>query len=168
MHMGGAARRATDAYRCRPADDAQRAEQPTHTADAHQMGAELSADAQHEEKPTCCSAEPPGAKLDAHRCAQRVEQPAHTFGCRSLGHNMGAGPLVTARVQGSQPTHRVQRSRHTPGAELVRGAALSVRGVRGRGGHCRANSAHIKESRPDSGLGFQVQVLNPCQVVAAR
>ena len=30
--------------------------------------------------------------------------------------------------------------------------------IRGAGGHCRENSAHTKNSRPDSGRGFQVKV----------
>ena len=30
---------------------------------------------------------------------------------------------------------------------------------------CRANMAHIRQSRPDSGLGFQVDVLEPFHVV---
>jgi hypothetical protein len=29
------------------------------------------------------------------------------------------------------------------------------------GGRCRANTAHIRQSRPDSGLDFQVKVLQP-------
>jgi len=30
---------------------------------------------------------------------------------------------------------------------------------------CRANMAHVRQSRPDSGLGFQVKVLKPFKVV---
>jgi hypothetical protein len=30
---------------------------------------------------------------------------------------------------------------------------------------CRANMARIRQSRPDSGLGFQVKVLNTCKLV---
>ena len=30
---------------------------------------------------------------------------------------------------------------------------------------CRANMAHVRQSRPESSLGFQVTVLKPCEVV---
>ena len=33
------------------------------------------------------------------------------------------------------------------------------------GYRCRANMAHIRQSRPDSGLGFQVKILTPFHVV---
>ena len=36
---------------------------------------------------------------------------------------------------------------------------------RRRPGRCRANMAHIRQSRPDSGRGFQVEVLKTYQVV---
>ena len=33
--------------------------------------------------------------------------------------------------------------------------------------HVQANSAHIRQSRPDPGLGFQAQVIQPAEVVPA-
>ena len=36
-----------------------------------------------------------------------------------------------------------------------------------QGVRCQANTAHIRQSRPDSGLGFQVKVLRSCEVVHA-
>ena len=32
---------------------------------------------------------------------------------------------------------------------------------------CRTNMAHIRQSRPDYGLGFQARVLEPFRVVAS-
>ena len=37
--------------------------------------------------------------------------------------------------------------------------------TRVQGVHCRANMAHVRQSRPDSGLGFQVEVLQSFLVV---
>ena len=34
--------------------------------------------------------------------------------------------------------------------------------------HCRENMAHLRQSRPDSGLGFQMKVLETIQVVLLR
>ena len=39
------------------------------------------------------------------------------------------------------------------------GARVSIRG------RCRANMAYIRQSRPDSGLGFQVKVVEAFQLV---
>ena len=33
---------------------------------------------------------------------------------------------------------------------------------------CRANMAHVRQSRPDSGLGFQVKFLNPFKLLPSR
>ena len=32
---------------------------------------------------------------------------------------------------------------------------------------CRVNMAHIRQSRPDSGLGFQVEVLKTFKIVSS-
>jgi len=46
---------------------------------------------------------------------------------------------------------------------MSRGAALTLFG--GWMFHrCRANSAHVRQSLPDYGLGFQVKILEPFEV----
>ena len=53
-------------------------------------------------------------------------------------------------------------------------AAFSKSAARGklpqweRVSRCRANMAHIRQSRPDSGLGFQVIVLKPFKLLPLR
>jgi len=53
----------------------------------------------------------------------------------------------------------------TPRYAQEKGVTVKVQGMRFRGFRCRANMAHVRRSRPDSGLDFLVKVLATFQVV---
>ena len=85
-------------------------------------------------------------------------------------HHRGKLPLgsQSGRPWGIACRHRVEGnawranwnllSQHNQGNEHnVEAYHSRLGGVEGEDGRCRANTAHIRQSRPDSGRGFQVK-----------
>ena len=75
--------------------------------------------------------------------------------------------VFRAEVPDSQPVLDTQmqwaRNDSTP---VAREQRKSCSRWLNRAGRCRANMAHIRQSRPDYGLGFQVEVLKTVEVVS--
>jgi len=63
------------------------------------------------------------------------------------------GKAQRVKAPGSSP----ERGELLPRFELPVHTQLTALGVRTI--RCRVNTAHVRQSRPDSGLGFQVKVL---------